>query len=225
MIGSSMFRTSRSYCSKATNSSWSRYVARSKNGDSAMRNRIEAVVEGWIDRQYLDLLIVGFAVAAQYRYELLPLVGVDERGSWVQTLAASSGILLSLATIVITLVLSVTPSARLHYIIIRFPKTLHGHIVIPLGFLVLCTLGFTSLYWLDRSKHGDLEANLSVALISLTLIKFARIWWVISQMIRSLIASQASPDLGQKESWERPRLAPGDYARPSDQRDSDPNVA
>lgn len=171
----------------------------------------------WINQTLFDyplmLLVMGGV------YLVGPLAGLrsEDHGSFYQTLATVSGVLLTLGTIVITLVFTVTPNERLDRVLRQVGMGLQSLVLRCLAGLVVTTVGFTGLFLLEDSTGARWRATATAALVAFAGLRFLRLWWILRRILEAL-AVRVPASTRDAALWQRPVVQPGDYRIPRRRR-------
>lgn len=164
----------------------------------------------WINFPIVDYPVVSFvAVVVLLGNPSLGLRSQDH-GSFHQTLATVSGVLLTLGTIVITLIFTVTPNDRLQWVLQRVGPDLQRLVMRCLGGLVITTVGFTGLFLLEKGVDPRSRIIVTAGLAIFASLRFLRLWWLLSRVLEAL-ASGNSHTQSDIVSWQQPVVKPNDY--------------
>lgn len=145
------------------------------------------VVDRWIDRPWLDWVIVALAsVVVWFRLsaDLLPTV---ERASLYQTLASIAMAMLGLGSVTATLIVTVTPNERL-----RAVKDQVGQNLIRLIFSCLINFLFSTaiyiwLYFYITPSSVEYRNALFVAGTTILFLSIVRLIWLLRRVLVILI--------------------------------------
>jgi hypothetical protein len=168
---------------------------------------IRRLTDFWLDRPKLDFLIVLLVAGILGVANPHRLIPVASRATFYQTLATVSGVLLSVGTITITVFFAVAPVDRLDRVIEAVGPRLRRLVMSSLSGLVVTTAGFVGLFLLDHQTNR-VRLIVLTALTTLTVLRFARLWWLLNAILAALTAGHPGPP---PASWERPALQPTDY--------------
>jgi hypothetical protein len=167
-------------------------------------------VDLWVDQPRFDYVVTALAVASLTVVDPSGLVGRASWGDLYQTLASVSGILLSLGTIIVTLLFTVTPNDRLERVIRIVGHRLLRLVMSSLTALVVTTIGFVALFGLEGAT-GEVRTSVTSALVSMMLLRFARLWWLVDQVMRVLVNGMGT---SPAQPWVKPTIEHGDYEVP-----------
>lgn len=167
----------------------------------------------WLDRPWTDYPLT--AVAALGAGWLSPhdLVTASNYGSWYQTLAGVSGVLLGLGGIAITLVFTVTPSERLAVVYFRLGLKVERLVMSCLGALAVTTAGFALMFALESARPAMRFGALG-GLVALSALRACRLWWLLRRILQALMHRYAE-DEPAPEPWIRPVVTPEQYGLPA----------
>jgi len=158
----------------------------------------------------LAVLVIGVLVTIDPRNLLL----TEQHGDWYQTLATVNGVLVSLAGVAVTLVLTVAPNDRLERVLQQVGPNLGRLVMSCIGGLVLTTAGFAALFLLETSSHRARLAA-TAGLVVFSIIRFARLWRVFQAVIAVLTTPTLKPPAAPEgEPWQRPAVGADDYSLP-----------
>lgn len=168
------------------------------------------LLDGWINYPFVDYAAVIAVGAAIYFVD--PTLGLrtQDHGSFHQTLAAVSGILLTLGAIVITLVFTVTPNDRLEWVIRNVGLGLQRLVMRCLGGLVLTTAGFAALFIYDQGVDPRQRIAITFMLIALAALRFGRLWWLLSRVLEALTTRPPGKQ-ADVDQWQRPAVTAENY--------------
>ena len=178
------------------------------------RPDLRTALDGWINYPVVDLPVTTVLTTLTVWANPTVLGQGAGLGLWYQALAALSGGLLALGTIVITLLLTVAPNDRLQRVIDGFGQRLGKLILRSLGGLVITTAGFVCLLLLDSHASRALRIGVTAALAAYGLQRFLRLWWILDRVIRILLAGRfqaATRGPAQARLWDRPNVAKDHY--------------
>lgn len=171
------------------------------------------LADGWLNRPLFDYPITLLVVAAALVVNPTDVLSTDQHGSWYQTLATVDGVLLSLGGVALTLVFTVTPSDRLQRVYDRVGPRLSQLVMSCLTGLLVTTVGFTALFLFETSSHNA-RVGVSAALVAMTALRFGRLWWLFKRVLEALMIRTPTASTTDRDPWERPVVAPDDYAVP-----------
>jgi hypothetical protein len=168
---------------------------------------LRSSIDTWVDRPSLDYAVAAVAVAGLVAIGPRGVINSRSRGDLYQTLASVSGILLSLGTIIVTLLFTVTPNDRLERVLRIVGHRMLRLVMSSLTMLVFTTIGFLALFGLD-SASGTFRLVVASSLLTMMLLRFVRLWWLVNQVMRVLVAGVSAPD---PRPWVKPAIKRDDY--------------
>lgn len=171
---------------------------------------LRRLLDVWINHPVIDHPATIAVAVTVFLIDPSPGLSAQDHGSFHQTLAAVSGILLSIGTIVITLVFTVTPNDRLEWVLQSVGSGLQRLVMRCLGGLIVTTVGFAALFVFDQDVDPRRRITLTAALVALASLRFLRLWWLLSRVLESL-AIRRVPDQAEGAPWKRPVVKSGDY--------------
>lgn len=168
------------------------------------------LLDSWVNYPLVDYPVVLAVGAAIYFVD--PTLGLrsQDHGSFHQTLAAVSGILLTLGAIVITLVFTVTPNDRLEWVMRNVGLGLQRLVMRCLGGLVLTTAGFAALFIYDQGVDPRQRIAVTCMLVTLGAFRFARLWWLLSRVLEALTTRPPGKP-ADVDQWQRPAVTAENY--------------
>lgn len=178
------------------------------------------VVEAWVDLPVLDYPLV--AISSWYFGLHLRLLASVDRGvlpTWAQTMAGIIGGIVGLGTLVVTLLLTVTKPDALNAVLRNLQPGVLRIVIRCLGGLLVMLAVFGLAPLVGTKTHHAVYDSIAVAAISFSVLRSARLWWLIALVIRLLArgagidsGGRGLPTVDARESlWVWPRVSANDY--------------
>lgn len=139
-----------------------------------------------------------------------PLLENDIRGTAYQTFTGVSGVLLSVSLLAVTLVFTVTGTARLHLVLKEVGTGLRHLVTSSIMGLTLTTIGTAGLY-LFKGSANRLCDSMTVLLFVIMLARFGRLWWLMCRVLQALVPT---PPPVPEAAWTAPVVHEADYVDP-----------
>ena len=168
-----------------------------------------------MNHRVLDL-VVGAGAAWQIldHPRALDRVPVAAWPTWYQTLAGAAAGLLGIGTVAVTLLYTVTTSARLVEVRHRLGGSLQGQFLSCMTIWLIALAGFCSLYAIERATHRALHDGLLVGLMALCALRAARLFWLFNRVVLVLAADvPGQPTPEPRAPWVPPVIPTDAYAR------------
>lgn len=175
------------------------------------------VIDIWVNRPSLDFPLVAAAGILLAMLDPQDVPPASDLGTWYQTLASVTGVLLGLGGVAITVVFAVTPTNRLRLVYKATGTRLARLVLSCLGALALATAGFVALFVVSPTA-SELRNALTAALVVLSLLRFARLWWLFRRVLFALMTKDTGGETTMttaEQPWQRPQVEDDDYVLPA----------
>lgn len=146
-----------------------------------------ALFDTWIDHPWIDWLMVAAIVVATLYFKFWHYLLLKEHGSFFQTAAGLSLGLLSLGTVALTLIVTVTPTKQLKTALQEAGKPLIRIMFACLAALILSTLAFTALFFVDGPNLSYLRASICMFAMVTMLLRSIRLMWLLRRILLLLL--------------------------------------
>lgn len=176
--------------------------------------KLTRAVDRWIEWPSLDYLVTLAVAAIILVLQPSDPVAQEQRGTWLQTLAAVDGGFLGVAGIAVTLLFTVTPNDRLERVFATVGPRLSKLVLSGIGGLSAGTIGFAALFLIEGWPEPERLAA-AAALSAFSLARLARLWWLIRQIALVLAVPndiEPQPPVVDATPWVRPEVGDDDYA-------------
>lgn len=176
--------------------------------------RLTRLTDAWVNRPRYDYPLTLVATTAAVLANPRNLLLSEQHGDWYQTLATVTGALVGVASVAITLVLTVAPNERLERVLRQVGPNLGRVVMSCVGGLIIATGGFAMLFLLETGTHRT-RVGATAMLVTFTLLRFARLWRVFLAVITVLTTPASSQQSeGKQTTWKRPVVDREHYALP-----------
>jgi len=175
----------------------------------------QRLVNLWIDHPTTELpaVVLGGVVAAFWAPHWFS-VNPASWATWLQTLAGSVAAVLGLSTLSVTILYTFTDRPRLNELRETLGVRLQDQLLNCLRAFLISLGGLSLLFGVDRSEHRRLFDAVLGVLITLVVLRTARLAWLFRRVIQALAIDhpeKAPPPV--REAWKAPVVSDTDYAR------------